>query len=230
MRDAILKAADVRGPIRAGRVFGWYFLPKNTELGLPEMIVDLRQLHTVRLDLLTELCRRGKRRHKSSRSIANTSPSISPTRTAGSACPNHTRRNRRWGRPSRNWIYGTGESKNNAEKPSPCRLAPVEVDALADSGSVHLCIPAHVQIQLGLEEAARKETALADGGKKVVPYVGPVEIRFKNRVGFGGALVLGDEVLLGAIPMEDMDLAVIPSTRTLDVNPNSPNVATSVVK
>ena len=109
-------------------------------------------------------------------------------------------------------------------------LQPVEVDARADSGAVHLCIPAHVQIQLGLEEIARKEVALADGGKKLVPYVGPVELRFKNRVGFVGALVLGDEVLLGAIPMEDMDLVVIPGTRTLDVNPANPNVATSVVK
>jgi len=57
-----LKAADIRGLIRSGRVFGWYFLPKNAELGLPEMIVDLRQLHTARLALLTELCRRGRRR------------------------------------------------------------------------------------------------------------------------------------------------------------------------
>ena len=57
-----LKAADLRGPIRAGRVFGWYFLPKSAELGLPEMIVDLRQLHTVRLDLLHKLCRRSNRR------------------------------------------------------------------------------------------------------------------------------------------------------------------------
>jgi len=58
----LLKAADIRGPIRAGRIYGWYFLPKSAELGLPEMIVDLRQLHTVRLDLLTELCRRSRRR------------------------------------------------------------------------------------------------------------------------------------------------------------------------
>ena len=48
---------------------------------------------------------------------------------------------------------------------------------------------------------------------RLVPYVGPVEIRFKNRVGLTGALVLGDQVLIGAIPMEDMDLIVIPSTR-----------------
>ncbi len=62
LHEQLLKAADIRGPIRSGRVFGWYFLPKNAEFGLPEMIVDLRQLHTVRLDLLTELCRRGRRR------------------------------------------------------------------------------------------------------------------------------------------------------------------------
>jgi len=58
----MLKAADIKGPIRAGRVWGWYFLQRNSELGLPVMIVDLRQLHTVRLDLLTALCVRGQRR------------------------------------------------------------------------------------------------------------------------------------------------------------------------
>jgi hypothetical protein len=71
---------------------------------------------------------------------------------------------------------------------------------------------------------------LADGSKKLVPYVGPIELRFKNRVGFAGALVMCDQVLLGAIPMEDMDLVVVPKTRTLDVNPDSPNIASSIVK
>jgi len=115
----------------------------------------------------------------------------------------------------------------NPRKPD---LQPLEVDALADSGAVHLCMPPHVQLQLGLEEIARKEVTLAHGGKQLVPYVGPVELHFKNRVGFAGALVMGDEVLLGAIPMEDMDLVIIPKTRTLEVNPYSPNIATSVVK
>ena len=118
-------------------------------------------------------------------------------------------------------------SLKNPRKP---KLAPVEVDALADTGAVHLCIPAHIQIQLELEEIDQKEATLADGSRKLVPYVGPIEIRFKNRVGFAGALVLGDQVLLGAIPMEDMDLVIIPKSRKVDVNPNSPNVATSVAK
>jgi clan AA aspartic protease len=125
---------------------------------------------------------------------------------------------------------GLTRAKLLLKNPRKPELQPVEVTALADSGAVHLCIPAHVQIQLGLDEVMKKEVTLADGGKRLVPYVGPVELQFKNRVGFAGALVMGDEVLLGAIPMEDMDLVLIPKTRTLDVNPESPNVATSVVK
>lgn len=56
-----LKASDVRGPIRAARVFGWYFLPKSDELGLGEMIVDLRHLQTIRLEILTALSLSGRR-------------------------------------------------------------------------------------------------------------------------------------------------------------------------
>ena len=116
----------------------------------------------------------------------------------------------------------------NPRKPD---LASIEAaDALVDSGSVHLCIPEHVRIQLELEEIDNKEVTLADGTRKLVPYVGPIEVRFKNRIGFAGALVMGDQVLLGAIPMEDMDLLITPKTRVLDVNPNSPNIATSIAK
>ena len=55
-------------------------------------------------------------------------------------------------------------------------------------------------------------------------------LHFKNRVGFSGALVLGNQTLLGAIPMENMDLIVKPKTRTIDINPDSPNIATSIAK
>lgn len=109
-------------------------------------------------------------------------------------------------------------------------LEAVEVDALADTGAVHLCIPEQVRIQLKLEAIDSKEVTLADGARKRVPYVGPIELRFKNRIGFAGALVMGDQVLLGAIPMEDMDLVIIPKTRMLDVNPESPNVASTIAK
>jgi clan AA aspartic protease len=114
--------------------------------------------------------------------------------------------------------------------PRKSDLQPIEVEALADTGSVHLCIPEHVRLQLQLEGQGQKEVTIADGTRRLVPYVGPIEVRFKNRIGFVGALVMGDQVLLGAIPMEDMDLIVCPKDRQVDVNPQSPNVACSVAK
>src|SRR5689334_12468871 len=81
-------------------------------------------------------------------------------------------------------------------------LPPVEVDALADSGSVFLSIPRRVQAELQLEELETRDVTLADGSKRWVPYVGPVQVTFRNRAGFFGAVVFGDQVLLGAIPME----------------------------
>lgn len=111
----------------------------------------------------------------------------------------------------------------NPRKPD---FEPIEVEALANSGALHLCIPEHIRIQLQLDEIDRKEVTLAYGSRKLFPYVGPIEIRFKNRIGFAGVLVMGDQVLLGAIPMEDMDLVIIPKTRKVDVNPNSPNNGT----
>ena len=115
---------------------------------------------------------------------------------------------------------------------NPCvrELKGVQIDALADSGAVHLCIPETVRARLKLEAIDEKEVTLADGSRKRVPYVGPIEVRFKNRVGFAGALVMGDQVLIGAIPMEDMDLVIIPKTRTLDINPRSPNIASTIAK
>jgi clan AA aspartic protease len=114
--------------------------------------------------------------------------------------------------------------------PRLSQIQPVEVEALADTGAVCLIIPDHVRVQLQLEELEKREVIIGDGSRRLVPYVGPVELRFKNRAGFFGALVLGDEVLLGAIPVEDLDLVLTPKDRRVDVNPESPNFACSIVK
>ena len=109
-------------------------------------------------------------------------------------------------------------------------IQPVEVEALADTGSVYLIIPEHIKLQLALEGATTKEITLADGSKRLVPYVGPIETHFKNRVAFVGAIVMGDEVLLGAIPMEDMDLVLSPHRREIFINPANPNFAAAKAK
>lgn len=109
-------------------------------------------------------------------------------------------------------------------------LAAIEVEALVDTGALHLCLPRHVALQLGLAELEKREVTLADGSKNLVSYVGPVKTSFRNRSCYTGAMVLGDEVLLGAIPMEDMDLVVRPATRDVVPNPLNPNIPASLAK
>lgn len=109
-------------------------------------------------------------------------------------------------------------------------LTSLEVQAQADTGAMHLVIPEHVALQLQLAEQEKREVTLTDGSKWLMPYVGPIEVQFGNRRCFVGAMVMGDEVLLGSIPMEDMDLVVRPMTRDVAVNPASPNVPSSLAK
>lgn len=120
-------------------------------------------------------------------------------------------------------------SLSNPKEPD---LERIEVKALVDTGAATLCLPEHVAVQLKLDKIMEREVTLADGKRHVVPYVGPVQISFgksKNRACFTGAYVLGERVLMGAIPMEDMDLIIEPSTRKVTVNPKSPNIPSGIV-
>jgi clan AA aspartic protease len=109
-------------------------------------------------------------------------------------------------------------------------LLSVEAKALVDSGALHLCIPKHLALQLRLETLEDREVTLADGSKQLIPYAGPIKVKFQNRSAFVGAMILGDEVLLGAIQMEDMDVVIHPASQSLRVNPESPNIAMTKVK
>ena len=114
--------------------------------------------------------------------------------------------------------------------PREPRLSSVEVEALVDTGAMTLCIPEHLMVQLRLTETEKREVTTADGKSTVVSYVGPVQINFDGRTCFTGALVLGDSVLLGVVPMEDMDLVVNPGRQTIEPNPSSPNMPHALVK
>ena len=109
-------------------------------------------------------------------------------------------------------------------------LTPLRVTALADTGALMLCIPEHIALQLKLEPESEREVSVADGRRARVPYVGPIRVTFGKRFCYVGALVLGDEVLLGAVPMEDMDLVVSPGTREVVADPASPNIPHARVK
>src|SRR5690242_14102884 len=99
---------------------------------------------------------------------------------------------------------GIARAMIELRNPARPELAPICVEALADTGALHLCIPDHVAIQLDLAELEKRVVTFADGTRRAAPYVGPIEIRFANRRCFVGAMMLGDETLLGAIPMDDL--------------------------
>jgi len=125
---------------------------------------------------------------------------------------------------------GLAHANITIENPKRSDLKPIEVRALADTGSLFLCIPESVQVQLQLESTSQKTVTTADGKSSICPYVGPIRVRFENRECYVGGVVLGDEVLLGAVPMEDMDLVVSPPLRRVIVNPMNPNFAGGPVK
>ena len=107
-------------------------------------------------------------------------------------------------------------------------LRPMTVNAMVDSGELPLCIPEHVAHQLKLPRLDQRTVETADGGEHVVDYCGPVRVRFRNRQCLVGALVLGNQTLLGAMPMDDMDVVIDPARRELSVNPRTPNIPASV--
>ncbi|MEP6513299.1 MAG: hypothetical protein ABJA79_05490 [Parafilimonas sp.] len=109
--------------------------------------------------------------------------------------------------------------------PAKPEVKPMEVRCLVDSEATYLCIPEHVANQLQLQSLQSREVILVDGSLKLIPYVGAIKVEFENRLCFVGAMVLGDQTLLGAIPMEDMDLVINPKSLQLTVNPESPNIA-----
>ncbi len=114
--------------------------------------------------------------------------------------------------------------------PKRTELKPLKTRALADTGALNLCVPQHVVNQLDLQTSSMREVSVADGRTLNVPYAGPIEVAFENRTCFVGALVMGDSVLLGAVPMEDMDLIVDPLRRKVTVDPASPNIPHALVK
>lgn len=108
----------------------------------------------------------------------------------------------------------------------------IEIMALVDTGATFMCVTEEIALQLGFDitEVSRQVVTLADGHQRLVPKIAPIEITFGNRSYVTEAVVLGNEPLLGVIPMEAMDLLVDPQNKTLIVNPQHPNYPVALAK
>ena len=104
----------------------------------------------------------------------------------------------------------------------------ISVRSLVDTGSLYLCINENIQQVLQLPVLGSKRVVLADDQAIECDFVGPVEIKFKNRtIKCAKALVLpgSAETLLGLLPLEEMDVIIDPNRNELIVNPDHPDYA-----
>jgi hypothetical protein len=87
----------------------------------------------------------------------------------------------------------------------------------ANMGMVYADISEAVQKKLGLRIGRLRQVSLANNTKEICKVAGPVEVCWKDRSMTCQPCVLPgmEEILLGAIPLEDMDLIVNPAKQEL---------------
>lgn len=108
----------------------------------------------------------------------------------------------------------------------------IKIKMLADSGAYMMSINENIQAYLQLPSKGKRKAELANGTIEEYDVVGPIEVRYMDRTATCNAFVLkGDaEPLLGAIPMEEMDVLIHPQRQQLIANPEHPYYAVLKMK
>jgi clan AA aspartic protease len=128
--------------------------------------------------------------------------------------------------------YADIELFNNADEMlcengylSTDKIRKVNITAMADSGAIRLAINEKIKNELGLRVRQQLNISLADGTKRTLDVAGPIRLKFQDRDCITDAFVLPDneEPLIGAVPMELMDLVVVPTQNKLMYNPLHPD-------
>ena len=105
------------------------------------------------------------------------------------------------------------------------KVRSIEIQAMADSVAIRLAINEKIRQQLGLRVRQQLNISLADGTKRTLDVAGSIRLKFQDRDCITDAFVLPneEEPLIGAVPMELMDLVIIPAENKLVYNPMHPD-------
>jgi len=97
------------------------------------------------------------------------------------------------------------------------QIRSMEVEVMPDTGAWTLIINEETRKQLGLETVGTVESSVADGTTAMYEMTEAVEIRWKNRQAIQQAVVVpsAKHNLLGALPLEALDLCVDPVNQKL---------------
>ena len=98
-----------------------------------------------------------------------------------------------------------------------------EADALIDTGAVSSVVPPNVMQLLGLQSDGQRVAEYADGRNEVVDLTEPITFDIIGRETAEGAMVRGDEVIIGQTVLEVLDLQVDCRNQKLIPNPAHPD-------
>jgi predicted aspartyl protease len=115
------------------------------------------------------------------------------------------------------------ESRRQRSEISKDEVRRYEADALIDTVAVSSVIPENVVKILGLLPRGRRVAEYADGRKDIVELTEPVSFNIIGRETEEGAMVLGDEVIIGQTILEVLDLQVNCRNQKLIPNPAHPD-------
>ena len=93
------------------------------------------------------------------------------------------------------------------------------------TGTTHVLVPKAIAIELGFDptEVSKTPVTLADGRQVFCPQIAPIKIDMDDRSCTVNVGVLGDESLMGVVPLELMGLVVDPCRQRLVSNPQHPD-------
>jgi len=113
---------------------------------------------------------------------------------------------------------------------APCLLREYVAQALVDTGALTLVIPASVVKELGLRILRQQVARYANGFEEAIGVTEPVKIVCEERQTSVEALVVGDEVLIGQVVLELLDLLLDCKNQHLIPNPANPDYPVAVIK
>ena len=111
----------------------------------------------------------------------------------------------------------TDESKAREGLIREQEIRSITLTAVVDTGAASLVIGEELREKLGLCIVEERSVKLADGRQTACKLTETVEVHWKNRHWPCAAMVIpnAETVLLGAIPLEGMDLMINPKTQEL---------------
>lgn len=113
---------------------------------------------------------------------------------------------------------------------APRHLRECELEGLVDTGAITLVIPPGVAQALGLRNQGQQIARYANGYEEPIPVTEPVMIELEGRKTTLQALVVGDEVLIGQVVLELLDLLPDCKNQRLIPNPQNPDYPVAIIK